>query len=114
MGHIQKALSPLDPVAICLFQQLFKCLTYVQRLIASGGLVSAKRLQPIQQTILINGQGLTPGRKAPIQQQSQKQVLDVHRAMAPAAGLVLAGDQQIPGGVTETLRIGGETGRGRT
>ena len=48
MGHIQAALSPAGPMAIRRFQQLFKGLTDVEGLVSCGGLVSAKRLQPIQ------------------------------------------------------------------
>ena len=47
MGHIQAALSPPGPMAIRRFQQLFKGLTDVEGLVSCGGLVSAKRLQPI-------------------------------------------------------------------
>ena len=48
MGHIEAALSPAGPMAIRRFQQLFKGLTDVEGLVSCGGLVSAKRLQPIQ------------------------------------------------------------------
>ena len=108
--HLQQAIAPALPAAIGGLQQLFEGLADVELAAGGGALVGAKLLQAIQQPITVQGQGVHPALELPIQPQGLQQVLHIQGAMAPAAGLVLGGEQQIPGVVAKPLGIAGEAG----
>ena len=110
MGDINEARTPLAPLAIGLLQKQFQVLADEQVPGTAGGLIRAEVIQLIQQTRGIEGQGIHPGGVALVIQQHLQQVLHVHLAVAPAAGLLLAGQQEVPAGIAEAIRNRGEAG----
>ena len=113
VGPIQPAGAPASPAAVGRFQQVFEGITNEQLGAGAAGLVGAKRIEPIEQALGLQRQGIDPGAIARITEQHLHQVLHIHLAMAPAPGLVLAGEQQLPGQLTEAIRFGGEAAAAR-
>jgi len=108
VGNIQQPGSPGCPAAIRIFQQILQGITDIEIATGAGRLVATEGLQPIQEAIGINGQGLNPGAKATIPQERLQQVLHIHGPMPPAAGGVLGGQQELPGVLAEVLWVAGE------
>jgi hypothetical protein len=108
--HLDAAIPPEESAPVGLLQQLLKGVTDVERGVRARGLVGAESLQAIQEPVLIHGQSLHPGGEPAVEEQRQQQVLHIHGAVAPAAGLLLTGDQQVPCWIAEALWTGGEAG----
>ena len=108
LGHIQQGGSPGDPAALGSLQQIFQGISDVKLRPVGAGLVGTEALQPIQQPVWIEGQGIQPAVKAPLRQQGLQQVLHVHRAMAPAASSVLGSQEQLPAVIAEAIGVAGE------
>jgi hypothetical protein len=111
MGDIEQPRAPGRSAAVGVLEQVFEGIPHIQGGVPGVGLIGAEGLQAIQQPIPIDRQGIDPNGEAAIQQQGEQQVLHIHGAVAPAPGLILAGQQQIPTGVAETIGIAGEAGR---
>jgi hypothetical protein len=108
VGPIQPAGAPAGPALVGRFEQVFEGITHDQLDAGAAGLVRAEGIEPIEQALRLQRQGIDPGAIARITQQHLHQVLHIHLAMAPTPGLVLAGEQQLPSRLTEAIRLGGE------
>jgi hypothetical protein len=113
VGPIQPAGAPTGPASVSRLQQIFEGITNEQLATGAAGLVGAKGIQPIEQALGLERQGIHPGAVARITEQHLHQVLHIHLAMAPAPGLVLAGEQQLPSQRTEPIRLGREAAAAR-
>ena len=112
VGQIQQTRAPALAAPISGLQQLLERLADIKLTTGSGGLLGADVIEPIQQPIQIDRQRINPGGEAAVIEQGLQQMLHIHLPVAPAARLLLAGQQQIPGRFTETVRLGGEAGAG--
>jgi hypothetical protein len=110
VGNIQQPGSPGGPASIPILQQIFQGIADIEVATGAWGLLAAKGLQPIQEAIGIDGQGLNPGAKATVPEERLQQVLHIHGPMPPAAGGVLGGQQELPGVLAEVLWVAGEAG----
>jgi hypothetical protein len=106
VGPIQPAGAPASPATVGGFEQVFEGITNEQLGTGAAGLVGAEGIEPIEQALGLDRQGIHPGAVARITEQHLHQVLHIHLAMAPTPGLVLAGEQQLPGRLTEAIRLG--------
>lgn len=112
MGNLDQPVAPGEPPLLGHLQQILQGIADIEGVAGARGLVGAEGFQPIQQPVFIHRQPLHPGAKARLQQKGEQQMLHIHRPVAPAAGLLLAGEQQIPGAVAEAIGGGGEAGGG--
>ena len=108
MGAIQPAGAPAGPAPVGRFQQVLEGITHEQLGAGAAGLVCAEGIEPIEQALRLQRQGIDPGAIARITEQHLHQVLHIQLAMAPPPSLVLAGEQQLPSRLTEAIRLGGE------
>ena len=112
MGHIDQPRPPAGALAIRGLQKLLEGLADEQLPRSTGGLIGAEVIQLIEQSVAIDRQGIDPAGMARIGEQHLQQVLHVQLLVPPAASLLLAGQQQLPGHLTETIRLSGEAAAG--
>ncbi len=108
MGDVDQAGAPVGTAPVGGLQQVFEGIADEQLSGNGGRLLGAEALQLIQQPVPVGGQGLHPAAVARILEQHLDQMFHIELAMAPAAGLVLAGEQQFPGGLAESIGLAGE------
>ena len=71
-------------------------------------MLGTELIQPIEQPIAIQPQGLQQLAAAGLLEEGLEEVLHIQLPMAPAAGLVLGAEQQVPGQVGEPFRFAGK------
>ena len=112
VGDVQQAGAPGRAAAIGRLQQILEGIADVKAAAAGAGLAGAEGFETVEQAAWLQGQRIDPRGEAGLLQQGEQQMLHVHRAVAPATGLVLARQQQFPGVVAEAIRVAREAGGG--
>ena len=105
MGHIDQSRSPALPGSLRRLQQFLQVLPDEQLIAAAGRLFSEHVLQTVEQILGANRQRRDPAAKSRVTEQHLEQMLHIQLLVAPAAGHILSGEQQIPGFIAEAIGL---------